>query len=487
MVSASKLQKIEYGDFQTPPELAEQVCQKLIEIGIQPDVIIEPTCGVGNFIQASAKAFPSARKIFGFEINATYFEQLANDNQLITDPRIQIEQGDFFQLDWEAFTKTIDGKILVLGNFPWVTNAQQGVITGKNLPLKTNFQSHQGFDAMTGKSNFDISEWMLIRIIQGLQKRPSALAMLCKTSVSRKLLNYLFTQKLNLKYCATYQIDAKKHFGAIVDACLLFCTFEPETHHYFCDVFDRLDSSSYSRIGYEEGILIKDLNTFQKLKDLSDPNPKKQWRSGIKHDCAKVMILHKTDGGYLNGFREVIELEETLIFPFMKGSDVAQGRIEGGDRFVLITQQSIHESTELIQMLAPKTWNYLESCAKQLEARKSKIYQNAPRFSIFGVGSYTFAPWKIAICGLYKKLHFQLIGPRNHKPVIFDDTVYFLAFEDQQTADRTFALLTSAFATDFYHSLIFWDEKRPIKTSILNRLNLEVLAQRLNNITQTDG
>ncbi|MFM7788913.1 MAG: SAM-dependent methyltransferase, partial [Microcystis panniformis] len=40
----------------------------------------------------------------------------------------------------------------------------------------------------------------------------------------------------------------------------------------------------------------------------------------------------------------------------------------------------------------------------------------------------------------------------------------------------TLQLLNSSLAMEFYSSLIFWDEKRPIKTRILNSLNLSELG-----------
>ena len=42
--------KIEYGDFQTPYDLAFQVCNVLKSWGIKPNSILEPTCGTGNFL-----------------------------------------------------------------------------------------------------------------------------------------------------------------------------------------------------------------------------------------------------------------------------------------------------------------------------------------------------------------------------------------------------------------------------------------------------
>jgi hypothetical protein len=189
------------------------------------------------------------------------------------------------------------------------------------------------------------------------------------------------------------------------------------------------------------------------------------------------MEFRKNNDYFINGLGESYELEETYIFPLVKGSSVAQNKTKATDRYILVTQSFVGESTESIKDLAPKTWAYLEKHESLLNNRKSKIYQNSPRFSIFGVGSYTFAPWKIAICGLYKKLSFRLIGQINEKPAIFDDTVYFLSFFDEKSAYESYKLLTSSLAKDFYLSLIFWDEKRPIKSTILNSLNLAALAK----------
>jgi hypothetical protein len=476
MIRSIHKEKVEYGDFQTPLELAEKVCQKLIELGVNPDSILEPTCGVGNFIGAVAPLFQSTKKIIGVEVNQKYLQEIENKTQFIKDKKIELIHADFFRFDWSSLIDNLDGNILVLGNFPWVTNSQQGSIDGRNLPVKNNFQSHNGLDAITGKSNFDISEWMLIQAVQWLQGRDACLAMLCKTSVARKLLGHLYSRNLNLAYCATYKIDAKKYFNATVEACLLFCRFDPGSKHYFCNVFDGLESSEYYQIGYQNNILIKDMTSFKGLSQFYDLGAKTKWRSGIKHDCSSIMEFRRIGNAFVNGLGEVVDLEEMYLFPLIKGSDVAQNRTKSTDKYVLVTQRFIGEPTERIRDLAPKTWRYLESHASYLDNRKSKIYQNNPKFSIFGVGGYTFSSWKIAICGLYKKLEFRLIGTILDKPAVFDDTVYFLSFEEESVAYRTFALLTSNSAINFYSSLIFWDEKRPIKSSILNRLNLTALA-----------
>ena len=83
MSSHDRQTKLEYGDFQTPLELAEMVCRKLVELDVNPRTIIEPTCGIGNFIQAAARLFPSADQIIGVEIiNQNYLKKVRLNKQL---------------------------------------------------------------------------------------------------------------------------------------------------------------------------------------------------------------------------------------------------------------------------------------------------------------------------------------------------------------------------------------------------------------------
>ena len=474
-----KNKKIEFGDFQTPTNLADSVCQKLIELGVLPDHVIEPTCGLGTFLESAAKAFTNTKKLVGVEVNSEYISELIIRSKTFHQAKkLDVMEGDFFKFEWNKLLKELNGEILVLGNFPWVTNTAQGRIGGSNLPRKTNFQNRSGFDAMTGKSNFDISEFMLIKVGGWFQYRSGYLAMLVKTSVARKFISHLHKTKTGLSYSAIYRIDAMKYFDAAVDACLLYCQFDPNLHCYDYDVFDSLSSQTHYRVGHRHGMTVRDLDTFEKLNHLLGSSSKK-WRSGIKHDCSEIMELTKKDGVLFNGLNEIVEIEPDFIYPLLKGSDVANDRVSKINRFMLVPQKAVGESTKSIKAIAPKTWAYLESHANYLDSRKSKIYQNNPRFSIFGVGSYTFALWKIAICGLYKNLNFRLVGQIQNKLVVFDDTVYFLSFENYEDAQKNLDFLHTQDAQKFWSALIFWDDKRPIKTSILNSLKLSTQTSQI--------
>lgn len=164
--------KVEFGDFQTPQALANQVCALLARRQIVPDFVLEPTCGVGSFLVAAAHSFSRAQ-LFGWDINGDYVEKTrAALRQAGAAGRSTVARQDFFKHNWERELAGFKGELLILGNLPWVTNAAVSSLNGGNVPVKRNFQGFRGLEARTGKSNFDISEWMLIELIKSLRGRP---------------------------------------------------------------------------------------------------------------------------------------------------------------------------------------------------------------------------------------------------------------------------------------------------------------------------
>ena len=134
----------------------------------------------------------------------------------------------------------------------------------------------------------------------------------------------------------------------------------------------------------------------------------------------------------------------------------------------------------LLQLIA---WRYLHRHASMLGRRRSLVYRRRPRFAIFGVGTYAFARWKVAISDMYKQLRFVVVGPHQDRPVVLDDTCYFIPCRAQDGAHFVAEMLNSEPAQQIYLSLIFWDDKRLITSSLLRRLSLLNRAQAL----QQDG
>ena len=188
---------------------------------MSPRSVLEPTCGKGSFLKAATVAFPQCVNIQGYDINPDYVAEAS------TVEKAEVHCVDFFQMDWSLVLDGLPEPILVIGNPPWVTNSAMGLLKGTNLPPKSNFLHLKGLDAMTGKSNFDISEWMLLHLMEQLSGRHGILAILCKTAVARKVISHAWKHKLSMSQVALYRIDAAKYFDASVDAGLLVCFFQP--------------------------------------------------------------------------------------------------------------------------------------------------------------------------------------------------------------------------------------------------------------------
>lgn len=470
----SSKRRIEFGDFQTPLELAEKVVGLVKKIYPDPAFIVEPTCGLGSFIKASMNEWGSSCHYYGFDINENYIKKIESNG--FKNGKVTLAVNDFFSFDWPELFKKLDGNILIIGNPPWVTSSALGLLNSHNLPKKTNFQRLGGFAAKTGKANFDIAEWMLIKLIESLRGSEACLAMLCKMATARKVLKYFWKINGQINDNSIHIIDAKRYFNVSVDACLFVTFINPIKKAKNAYIYENLSfNKKKSPIGIYANELIANIDDFNKYRNIDGIDYYK-WRSGIKHDAAKVMELDKEGEKYINGFGEAVELENESIYPLLKSSDLGNGRLIPR-KYVIVTQQKVSDDTKLLQEGFPKTWDYLESYSSVLDNRKSIIYKKRPRFSIFGIGDYSFTPWKVAISGLYKNIHFNPIGQHDNKSIMVDDTCYFIPCNSKKEATFIADQLNSEACLKFIKSLIFFDSKRPVNIDILGRIDLKKLSE----------
>jgi type I restriction-modification system DNA methylase subunit len=130
----------EYGDFQTPLSLARRVATLVRQEETHVRTVVEPTCGIGAFLQATAEHFGKSPNYWGFEVNAEYVIAANSMFSQLGFSKVTIQQRDFYTVDWREFLCSQPGPLLIIGNPPWITNAEMGVIGGSNLPQKSNFQ-----------------------------------------------------------------------------------------------------------------------------------------------------------------------------------------------------------------------------------------------------------------------------------------------------------------------------------------------------------
>lgn len=472
MKTKQLLGKKEFGDFQTPQELSSIMVNIISENNICPNVIIEPTCGVGNVLLAAYDFF-HPQKAIGIEINNSYCKNLLEKSN--GDKNILVVNGDIF-ISINALKEEINDRdiCLFIGNPPWVTNSELSSIESANIPQKSNIKNLRGIEAITGKSNFDITEYIIIKLIEEFNPQRSIFAFLCKTSVARNILKYCWNNNIYYHEASIFPVDSKKYFDAAVDACYFVIDATKKRAVVECKVFDSIEKRNYkSTIGLYQNTMIVNMDTFRSHNYLGKSDY--IWRNGIKHDCSKVMEFDIIDSSLVNGYGETVDIENDLLYPLLKSSDIANGTIKARKN-VLVTQNKIGEETRYIQFKYPKTWQYLNDHANDFIKRKSSIYKNKPTFSIFSIGDYSFYPFKIAISGLYKKINFKLVYPMDGKPVMVDDTCNFISCKNESEAHIVFSLLTDEKTRLFLESIIFWDSKRPITTEILNSLDLKKIA-----------
>lgn len=350
-----------------------------------------------------------------------------------------------------------------------------------NLPEKENFKRLSGTDAITGASNFDICEYIILKLIEKSIGKKVSIAMLCKTSVARNVLLELDRNGTCVDVVRIYNFNSSKIFNISAPACLLYIkmsTTNSQCHE--CEVYEINNPNVVEgKITFEHGKLS---NSNEGVIDL-DGECSIEWRQGVKHDCAGVMELEKkSEHCYKNKNKEEFELEDSLIFPLMKSSSFKKPIINTEfKKYVIVTQKKAREETDYIEELAPKTWKYLCERKEAFDSRKSSIYKGAPAFSMFGVGEYSYARYKVGISGFYKKPLFALLYNENRidQPVMVDDTSYFLSFDNYSDAYTCMLLLNSARVQEFLLSISFQDAKRPYTKKVLQRLDFDKCIENI--------
>jgi hypothetical protein len=347
----------------------------------------------------------------------------------------------------------------------------------------------RGLEARTGAANFDIAEAVWLKLIDELagSDEPATIALLCKTSVARNVLEHAERQALPIAQAMLTRIEARRWFGAEVEACLFRLTLGagPTARVSRVPVFAALGAAApQSEIGFARGRLVADLEGFERWRYADGACPL-TWRQGLKHDAAAVMELMGDPAGHgqsmalRNKQGEPVDVEPSHVYPLMKGADLARKEPPAPpQRAVIVTQTRIGQDTRPLEQSSPRLWAYLSRHRAVLASRKSSIYAGQPPFALFGIGPYSFAPYKVAVSGLHKTVRFHALGPVAGRPVMLDDTSYFVPCQTAEQAALVGAILDEDATRGLLGCLSFPGAKRPITKALLQRLDLGMIAAR---------
>jgi hypothetical protein len=501
------------GDFQTPPELVDQVLAVLGPVGRLWPRVLEPTCGTGNFVAGLLRGDSPPQEIRGFEIQDQHLRKASQVIGSASGVTVDLRTADIFQTDFRKdLSWNHSGPLLVLGNPPWVTNSELGCLSSANTPKKTNLHKLSGIAAITGESNFDLGEALWIKLLTELEHENPTIALLCKTVVARSVLRFAAERCISIARAEIRGIDARKWFSAAVDACLFVVQMGPGQERpsagkaFLCQKVSpappsnnsmRASPSRGSNQNWYKAVVYADLSS-SRPKGIVDgstlcrtaaPQVNAEsagqngftltWRQGIKHDAVSVMELtEEGPGRWRNKLGAVVEVEPAFVYPLLKSSDLFNSDRPRPRRSLIVTQKRIGENTDRFRVIAPMLWNYLQKNRGVFAKRKSSVFKGRPDFSLFGVGEYSFADYKVAIAGMYSEPRFRVVGPIRGKPVMLDDTCYFAPCESQAQAALLANLLNDPACLNLLTSLVFPGGKRPITKTILQRIDFAELVKR---------
>ena len=190
------------------------------------------------------------------------------------------------------------------------------------------------------------------------------------------------------------------------------------------------------------------------------------WRQGLKHDAAAVdgAGRGRPAGDAAQPAGEEVDVEPQFVYPLLKGADLRKAAADRPRR-----ARHRHPAAD-----RPATPRRLEQTALQAlglpagpcrsgsRGRKSSIYRGQPPFAMFGVGPYSFAPFKVAVSGLHRRRSSRLSGPVDGRPVMLDDTCYFLPCRRPEHGRAGRALCHDPTTLELIRALSFPDAKRPM-------------------------
>jgi len=152
-----------------------------------------------------------------------------------------------------------------------------------------------------------------------------------------------------------------------------------------------------------------------------------------------LVVVRNITKGAKRQVPEVTEaIEPDLLYPLLRGRDVRRWQAEPS-AFTLLTHKPGMRLTAIpegeMQETYPRTWAYLkrfESILRERAAfkryftrkdRNRKVIETGPFYSMFDVGDYTFAPWKVVWREVSHTLDTAAAVPSDDKPTIADHTL----------------------------------------------------------------
>jgi SAM-dependent methyltransferase len=180
-------------------------------------------------------------------------------------------------------------------------------------------------------------------------------------------------------------------------------------------------------------------------------------------------------------------IESDLLYPLLRGRDVERWRAEPSAHIIMAQDPKTRSGIPVERMKReyPKAFSYLsrvEDLLKSRAAYRRYFTEEDAFWTMFNIGEYTFAPWKVVWREQASGLTAAVVGPHGKRPVIPDHKLMMVPVESQQEAyylcgvlnSVPARLVVSAYAIETSISTHVTENVRVPRFSKGNRLHLKL-------------
>jgi hypothetical protein len=170
----------------------------------------------------------------------------------------------------------------------------------------------------------------------------------------------------------------------------------------------------------------------------------------IARPAGQVMIANVLEHARKKVTAVQAAIEQDLVFPLLRGADVTAWAATPSFSILLTHEKGQRLKAipeEKMQREFPKTFSYLkrfEAFLRKRAALKRYFTEEAPFYSIFNIGDYSFEQWKVVWREQAAGLTAAVIGPANGRPVMPDHKLMMVAMSSRSEAHYLCAALNSA-------------------------------------------
>ena len=507
-----------FASFYSPRWIVELAWERLAaNRNLNDSTIVDPACGAGAFIAAACvlarccpeKLADTVPRIRGFDIDpiAVFASRIACFGaiaDLVVDdtvPSPTLEIANLFD------PPTVSPSDVLVSNPPWIRFAELSPFTKKQTVDAASFYNLIP-KSFHGGNQLDLSAVCTFRMLDTHLVHNGKAALVLPVSLLRSSSATAF-RKLVLPDGSHLSIDGvidfattpvfadtstrtalvwinktrtpQKYFDAWIARCARKLTFDcssPSARHAL-DLQPGLASFDGPARSLVFAPRYGETPTLDVTASLHGPTRHLRARKGITTDLNGayfLRILSQPRPGLLRVVNDSVrqrkdipshtfDIEQQLVFPLLKGaSQIHPFRIVTSNLAVIVPNQSIARSSIDPTSFArsfPLTnahFDWIESRRPGLLDKRSthrRMGCRPPRFRIYNVGNYTFAPYKVVWAEVSRSFcaaiasSVSILASVAATVIVPDHKVYFVPFEDLTDALFVCALLNSSPVREF--------------------------------------